>query len=213
MPSPERRRRRRCPDSSCSPTTRWCRRDRRSSTPSPPRWPVGRAASCCARRICRAPSGPRWRRSWRRCWRLWLACCSWHRTPPSPPTGCTSPRATRCPPATGDRPWSAGRATPWRCAAAAAGCDYVTLSPVFASRSKPGYGPAVAVGQLGLAQASVPIPVVALGGIGPGEARALHAVGHRHAAVLGAVMEAADPAGTVADVLAALDGATLQEAT
>lgn len=98
-------------------------------------------------------------------------------------------------------------------AAAAAGCDYATLSPVFASRSKPGYGPAVAVGQLGLAQASVPIPVVALGGIGPGEARALHAVGHRHAAVLGAVMEAADPASVVADVLAALDGATLQEAT
>src|SRR5206468_738432 len=31
-------------------------------------------------------------------------------------------------------------------AAAVEGCDYATLSPIFATRSKPGYGPALGVG-------------------------------------------------------------------
>ncbi len=45
--------------------------------------------------------------------------------------------------------------------AAAEGCSYATLSPIFATASKPGYGPALGP----LLLADHPLPVWALGGI------------------------------------------------
>src|SRR5690606_215169 len=49
-------------------------------------------------------------------------------------------------------------------AAARAGADYVTLSPIFATASKPGYGPAL--GPQAISAAGVAgIPVLALGGV------------------------------------------------
>ena len=50
-------------------------------------------------------------------------------------------------------------------AAAEAGADAVTLSPIFASASKPGYGPALGLERLGEVAAVSPLPVIALGGI------------------------------------------------
>jgi thiamine-phosphate diphosphorylase len=86
------------------------------------------------------------------------------------------------------------------------GAHYVTVSPVFASSSKPGHGPAL--GREGLAglveQATV--PVYALGGIeAPAHARACQEAGAAGVAVMGAVMRATDPAAVVARLLRALE--------
>jgi thiamine-phosphate diphosphorylase len=80
------------------------------------------------------------------------------------------------------------------------GCDYATLSPVFATASKPGYGPALAPGAL----RDTPLPVFALGGVSAANARQCMSAGASGVAVMGAVMGAASPADAVADLLAAI---------
>jgi thiamine-phosphate pyrophosphorylase len=83
-------------------------------------------------------------------------------------------------------------------AAAHAGADAVTLSPIFASASKPGYGPALGLERLGEVAARSPIPVIALGGIeDEAHVRACLKAGAAAVAVMGAAMRAADPAGLV----------------
>ncbi len=89
-------------------------------------------------------------------------------------------------------------------AAAAAGADYVTLSPVFESASKPGYGPALGLEGLRGAAARIPVPVIALGGIDPDNAAACLAAGAAGVAVMGTVMRAADPGAVAAELLFAL---------
>lgn len=80
--------------------------------------------------------------------------------------------------------------------------DYVTLSPVFASPSKPGYGPPLGIGGLARLCADAPVPVVALGGvISPDQATACVAAGASGIAVMGAVMRAREPAAVVAGLL------------
>ncbi|MDG4828463.1 thiamine phosphate synthase [Solwaraspora sp. WMMD1047] len=86
--------------------------------------------------------------------------------------------------------------------------DYVTLSPVFASRSKPGYGPAL--GPAGLAELSgrSRVPVLALGGVEtPERVAACVAAGAAGVAVMGALMRADDPGGLARTLLAAADQA------
>lgn len=83
-------------------------------------------------------------------------------------------------------------------AAAAEGCDYATLSPVFPSASKPGYGPALGVDAL----RDAPLPVYALGGITPANAPQCLAAGAAGLAVMGYVMRADDPARAVEELLA-----------
>lgn len=84
--------------------------------------------------------------------------------------------------------------------------DYVTVSPVFATASKPGYGPAL--GPTGLARlvpAAGGRPVFALAGVGTAEqVAACRAAGAAGVAVMGAVMRAADPAAVVRELTAAL---------
>jgi thiamine-phosphate pyrophosphorylase len=81
--------------------------------------------------------------------------------------------------------------------AAAEGCRWATLSPIFAPVSKPGYGPAL--GPSALAQA--PLPTWALGGVHAGNARTCLDAGAVGVAVMGAVLGAPDPAGAVAGIL------------
>lgn len=88
-------------------------------------------------------------------------------------------------------------------AAAETGADYATLSPIHATPSKPGYGPALGPEAI-RAAAAHGIPVVALGGIGVGEARPCIAAGADGIAVMGALMRAADPAGEARRLLDAL---------
>lgn len=77
--------------------------------------------------------------------------------------------------------------------------DYVTVSPVYPSRSKPGYGPPLRPARLGELIRLSPVPVLALGGIEtPGQVRACVEAGAVGVAVLGAIMRAGDPGGAAA---------------
>jgi thiamine-phosphate pyrophosphorylase len=94
--------------------------------------------------------------------------------------------------------------------AAGEGCDYATLSPIFATTSKPGYGPALGLDglrdvvddfELGTDDAPAaalradgkPMPVYALGGIDVELAGVCLRAGARGVAVMGSIMRAADP--------------------
>jgi thiamine-phosphate diphosphorylase len=72
-------------------------------------------------------------------------------------------------------------------AAGAEGCDYVTLSPVFATASKPGYGPALGPAGLGALTATAP-PAYALGGVHPSDVASCLAAGAVGVAVMGPLM-------------------------
>ena len=85
-----------------------------------------------------------------------------------------------------------------------AGADYVTLSPIFLTDSKPGYGPALGLDTLADVAQAVPGPIIALAGIGPDNAAACLAAGARGIAVMGEIMRAADPETTVRLLLAAM---------
>jgi thiamine-phosphate pyrophosphorylase len=86
--------------------------------------------------------------------------------------------------------------------AAAAGADYVTLSPIYATASKPGYGPALGAGGLA-ASRGTGLPVVALGGIAPDRIAECREAGAAAVAIMGGLMRAADPAGAARAHLAA----------
>jgi thiamine-phosphate diphosphorylase len=85
-------------------------------------------------------------------------------------------------------------------ASSAQGCDYVTVSPVFATASKPGYGPPLGLDKLATLCLSAP-PVYALGGVSVAGAAGCVDAGARGVAVMGAIMR--DP-NIVAAYLAAL---------
>lgn len=89
-------------------------------------------------------------------------------------------------------------------AARDAGADYVTLSPVFLTESKPGYGPALGTASLGRIARAAGIPVLALGGVGPANAAECLAAGAAGIAVMGGVMRAEDPGEAVAALVRAL---------
>lgn len=89
--------------------------------------------------------------------------------------------------------------------AAAAGADYVTLSPIFATISKPGYGPALGRAML---EQTWPLPVLALGGIDASNAAGCMGAGAAGVAVMGGAMRARDPQAFMADLLACM-GANL----
>ncbi len=86
---------------------------------------------------------------------------------------------------------------------AADDADYVTVSPVFATRSKPGYGPVLGYDGLRRLAAGTGRAVYALGGVdSPERVAGCRAAGAAGVAVMGAVMRAADPAAVVAALLA-----------
>jgi thiamine-phosphate pyrophosphorylase len=92
-------------------------------------------------------------------------------------------------------------------ATAAPAADYVTLSPIFPSISKPGYGPALGVESLADAVARSRASIVALGGIAADNLAQCCAAGVAAVAVMGAVMAAADPEAATAALVKALDAA------
>jgi thiamine-phosphate diphosphorylase len=89
--------------------------------------------------------------------------------------------------------------------AAVEGCAYATLSPIFRSASKPGYGPPLGPEAL----RDAPLPVLALGGVTPSNAGACVAAGAYGVAVMGELMRAPDPAATVSALLEAVDVAAV----
>ncbi|WBB66407.1 thiamine phosphate synthase [Micromonospora sp. WMMD812] len=86
--------------------------------------------------------------------------------------------------------------------------DYVTLSPVYPTKTKPGYGPPLQPDGLAKLIEVSPVPTLALGGIEtPARARACMEAGAAGVAVLGAIMRAGDPAVTAAALTSALEEA------
>jgi thiamine-phosphate diphosphorylase len=83
--------------------------------------------------------------------------------------------------------------------------DYLTVSPVALTASKPGYGPAL--GPEGLSQlvdVADELPTLALGGVTPDDVSTWIRAGAHGVAVMGAVMGAADPVASVRSFLDAL---------
>lgn len=87
-------------------------------------------------------------------------------------------------------------------AAGAEGVDYLFVSPVSTTTSKPGYGPALgSAGASRLAERGAPgTAAYGLGGITPGSAAACRHAGLSGVAVMGAVMAARDPALVTAEL-------------
>ena len=85
--------------------------------------------------------------------------------------------------------------------AACNGADYVTISPIFPTPSKPGYGPPLSLEGLAKAANLAEIPVIALGGVTAENANSCRRAGANGVAVMGAIMRASDPAIPVHDIL------------
>jgi thiamine-phosphate pyrophosphorylase len=90
--------------------------------------------------------------------------------------------------------------------AATAGADYVTLSPIFLTASKPGYGPALGVAAIGPA-AKHGISVIALGGVTTALLRPCIDAGAAGVAVMGEIMRSDEPGRIVRGLLAACEAA------
>jgi thiamine-phosphate pyrophosphorylase len=73
-----------------------------------------------------------------------------------------------------------------------AGADYVTLSPIFPTETKPGYGPALGIDDLAYITSTVKIPVLALGGVDEANISDCVRAGAAGVAVMGSVMRAYD---------------------
>ncbi len=91
-------------------------------------------------------------------------------------------------------------------AAAAAGANYVTLSPIFLTSSKPGYGPALGVAAIGRA-ADLGISIIALGGVTTDLLRPCIDAGAAGIAVMGEIMRSDEPGRIVRGLLAACKAA------
>ena len=84
-------------------------------------------------------------------------------------------------------------------AARAEGADYLLVGPVYATATHPDRLP---LGLETLARiVQIGLPVIAIGGIGPGEARAVKAAGAYGVAAIRALWDAADPAAAVRRML------------
>lgn len=87
-------------------------------------------------------------------------------------------------------------------AAVTEGVDYVTVSPVATTTSKPGHGPPLgADGLADLVAVAGDVPVLALGGVTPDNAAEFTDAGAHGVAVMGAVMRAEKPAAVVTRLL------------
>lgn len=87
--------------------------------------------------------------------------------------------------------------------AADARADYVTLSPIFETSSKPGYGPALGAEALAAA-AAFGVPLIALGGVTAANAGACLHAGAAGIAVMGGLFGAERPDRSAEALLAAL---------
>ncbi|MER7592203.1 thiamine phosphate synthase, partial [Micromonospora sp. NPDC127501] len=91
---------------------------------------------------------------------------------------------------------------------------YATISPVWPTRTKPGYGPPLGPDGLGKLIEVSPVPLLALGGVEtPDQVSACAEAGAVGVAVLGALMRAEDPTDTAASLTSAYVEAVTPEPT
>ncbi|MEU1364458.1 thiamine phosphate synthase [Micromonospora zamorensis] len=85
---------------------------------------------------------------------------------------------------------------------------YATVSPVWPTKTKPGYGPPLDIAGLGSLVRASPVPLLALGGVEtPEQVTACVQAGAIGVAVLGVLMRATDPAETAANLTSAFQEA------
>jgi thiamine-phosphate pyrophosphorylase len=90
---------------------------------------------------------------------------------------------------------------------AASGADYATLSPVFPSASKPGYGPVLGIARFAATTAAARLPVIALGGVDASNIASCIDAGAAGVAVMGGVMAAMDVSAVMAGLIRTLSAA------
>lgn len=88
--------------------------------------------------------------------------------------------------------------------AADCGADYAIISPVFATGSKPGYGPRLGLRGLRGTCAATPLPIIALAGLTPRNAGSCIAAGAAGVATMGGIMRSLDPAQVTGEFIDAL---------
>ena len=86
----------------------------------------------------------------------------------------------------------------------AAGADYLGVGPAFATATKSGLPDPIGPAGVGAVARAVPVPVIAIGGVTADRVPALLAEGAYGVAVVGAVVDAADPAAATRSLLEAL---------
>ncbi len=86
------------------------------------------------------------------------------------------------------------------------GADYLGLSPIFATGSKSDAGSACGLEMLRKVKRAVSVPVVAIGGIGPGNARDVLEAGADGLAVISAVVGQPDVEAAARDLKAIMEG-------
>jgi thiamine-phosphate pyrophosphorylase len=79
------------------------------------------------------------------------------------------------------------------CAAIPPGVDYIGAGPVRATATKPDHAAPIGFDGLAAIAARAPVPAIAIGGIGPGDAAAVKRAGAAGMAVVSAVTRAPDP--------------------
>ncbi|ACU89044.1 thiamine phosphate synthase [Desulfomicrobium baculatum] len=84
--------------------------------------------------------------------------------------------------------------------AQAEGADYVGISPVFATPTKTDTAPALGLDGVALIRAAVSLPLVGIGGIGPGNATEVIRAGCDGVAVVSAIISAPDPKRAAAEL-------------
>lgn len=89
--------------------------------------------------------------------------------------------------------------------AAKLGADYVTLSPIFQTLSKPNYSPSLGIAGLAELAKAAEVPIYALGGIDASNAAQCREAGAAGVAIMGAAMRAPDPETVIRNVIAVLD--------
>jgi thiamine-phosphate pyrophosphorylase len=82
----------------------------------------------------------------------------------------------------------------------AQGVDYVGFGPLFPTGSKAGAGPVSGLEVLALVIREIPLPIVAIGGVGPANAAQVRAAGAKGLAVISAVCCHPDPAAAVREL-------------
>ena len=87
------------------------------------------------------------------------------------------------------------------------GADYVTVSPIYETPSKPGHGPPLGTEILGELCVALTVPVVALGGITRETGAACLQAGAGAIAVMGTIMRADDPQAEMRALIASCQSA------
>ena len=91
--------------------------------------------------------------------------------------------------------------------AQAQGADYVGISPVFPTPTKTDAGPPLGLEGVRRIRAAVSLPLVGIGGIGPGNAAEVIRAGCDGVAVVSAIVSAADPGRAAAELRTIIDSA------